>query len=348
VPLVPNNGKLHIDLDGPSAVADLVEAARVIDPLKAATHFGTESRVVADIEDHLFFLSATNPGWFAPFRDEAVIELSDRLPMNVDVAANLLGGCSEVAVDAVMERLRTAPESWRDLSTLVGIGSESALSALADHVRREPPSGEWVNRLGVHVPTSGQAVRRFAPERTSMHAVESGTDGVTGLALDAVAADADEITWHYLSFDVSAAPGLPNWPHQALHLVSPRTYWFTLHSGVADDGRYTGAIVDDQGEPFDVGLEDCEANPRSSTGLLLRPYDADLTYRNGHIFMTPGVVGTAGGAPIGLDPTPNCPGCNVLMFHGAAIESRDYGEGFRSVFYCEQCVRVAVTGSNWN
>jgi hypothetical protein len=63
-----------------------------------------------------------------------------------------------------------------------------------------------------------------------------------------------------------------------------------------------------------------------------------------------GVVGDAGGPPIGIYPNPECPSCGVLMLHVASVRHhiREYGDGFRSAFICETCARAAVTGTNWN
>ena len=53
VPLIPNNGKLIIELDGAVAVSELIETARRIDPEMTEKSFSAERRIVADIEDHL-------------------------------------------------------------------------------------------------------------------------------------------------------------------------------------------------------------------------------------------------------------------------------------------------------
>jgi hypothetical protein len=155
--------------------------------------------------------------------------------------------------------------------------------------------------------------------------------------------------------------------------------WFTL----ADDGKYLEqAVVDDEtGRPVvflraasddpairglarqpdeeeeeeddDWYLEGLLAREREggSMGMLeLRRYDRDLVYSNGHIHCTEGVVGTAGGTPIGLYPNPPCPGCGILMFHVATVEHhvRSYGDGFRSLFICESCRSVCCNASSWN
>ncbi len=350
MPVVPNNGKLFVELDSPEAVAHLVQKARTLDPAKIARFASTERRIVADIEDHLLYLSAIAPEWFEPFREEAVAEMHDRLPMAVGAAAVLLAGADDSCLTPVADRLNDQPTSWTDLTLLAGVGGDTALTILADHVRSHPEATEWANRLGVHVPSNGPAERRFTPHRFAILSDESSDEGTIGLSLDEVTDDPGTITWHYLSFRPSIVSGLPPWPYPLLHIVSPRTFWFTLHASMDEQGRYTNPTVDDEGEPFTAGMAELESSPPPPRGLQLRRYDADLTYRNGHIHLTPGICGTAGGPPIGIYPNPVCPECGVLMFHCASIESsaREYGEGFRSVFYCETCIRAAVTGTNWN
>ena len=186
-----------------------------------------------------------------------------------------------------------------------------------------------------------------------MPAASAGTppDGLVGTSLTDIADDPEHvITWHYLSLRPEAIAGVPAWPSDQVHIVSPRTYWYTLHCAVLADGRYVEPVVDDDGEPFDVGLREIEQDPPPATTASLHPYDEQLIYRNGHVHLTPAVVGDAGGPPVGIYPNPVCPSCAVLMFHIATAVSdiREYGDGFRSVFICEQCTRAAVTGTNWN
>lgn len=351
MPVVPNNGKLYVELDRHEAVDELVSVARGLDQSRISSSMSVR-RLVADIEDHLAFLAIIQPDWFRPFQDEAVTELAQVLPMGLDTAALLLRGTSDDAAEVVARRLGEAPTSWTDLTLLAGIGTDFALSRLAEHVRIHPEAEPWVNRLGVHVGAVGIAALRFTAARSAIHRASPSSEasGFIGLPLEQVTAEPSVITWHYLSFVPSLAHGLPAWPHQFLHIVSPRTYWFTLVADVDDRGRYVNVDVDDGGEPFDVGLFDCERDPPPTSFVVVRPYDGDLVVRNGHILTTPGVCGAIGGPPVGLYPNPVCHGCGVLMFHAATIESgvREYGEGFRSLFYCPDCVTVSVTGTNWN
>lgn len=350
--MVPNNGQLLIDLSTRSGVEELVRAARALDPDKVR-RFGTrDSRAAQDIGDHLMFLSATRPEWFAPFRDEAVTELADRLPMELRVAAVLLPGLGSAAVTHLCRQLTNDVTDWRTLSLLAGCGDDHGLDVLAGLVRQRGVT-DWTNRLGIHVGETGPAAWRFSTSRYAVvaPAERSEPDGIIGLEVAEVAGDVDEgISWHYVSLKPSEIDGTPLWPHDFVHIVSPRTYWFTMHLDVEADGRYIATVIDDEGEPYDTHLREIEANPPPPSTASLHRYDADLVYRNGHVHLTPNVVGDAGGPPIGLYPNPVCRGCGVLMFHIATVLSRirEYGEGFRSAFICEHCVRVAVTGTNWN
>jgi hypothetical protein len=87
----------------------------------------------------------------------------------------------------------------------------------------------------------------------------------------------------------------------------------------------------------------------------LRPYDSHLVFDNSYGLLTPDVadaafVGHAGGPPIGIYPNPSCPRCARLMFHVVSVEHhiRDYGDGWRSLFICEDCHLVTCNATNWN
>ena len=77
--------------------------------------------------------------------------------------------------------------------------------------------------------------------------------------------------------------------------------------------------------------------------LLLLPYDDQLIYRNSHTQGTQEVYGDVGGPPPGLNENPCCPDCGKLMFHVCTISSnlREFGDGFRSAFFCEDCMQTA-------
>jgi len=353
VPVQPNNGKVDLPLSRPGDVDALAEVARQVDPALADRYIPSQARIRADLNDYAFYLSATNPEWFAPFADEVIVELSHAWSPDLASACHLFRGATDETVDVVSRRLETKPASWHDLILLAGVGSEYALNRFADHVRRHQESAEWANRLGMHVGPEGPAVRRFSPDRSAIHAEDGALDALSGLPLATVRTpEAADVTWHNLSLKTEAASALSRWRHPELHLVSPRTYWFELQGTIGADGRLSDSLVDNRGQPFDTHLRDTESDRAHKNaeplGHRIAPLDDTHIYRNGHVYMTAGVVGVVGGCPIGLDLTPVCTSCEMLMFHAATIEERHYGEGFRSVAFCEDCSRIGIVGSSWN
>lgn len=302
------------------------------------------------------YLSATNPHWFQPYQEAAVTTLSKSLPMDFATACVLLRGTPSSAVTALVDRVAADPQDRLAVDLLAATGDEEGLLALADIARlREIPG---LNELGVHVGATGPAVWRFSPR---LYAVvvpgESppgqNPDGTVSLPLSEVAADPDgSITWHYLSLRPDRIVGAPTWPFPLAHLVSPRTYWYELQGEVDAVGRYVRPHVEVEHGAFDTGMAEAELDRPSPVSASLRQLDADLLYCNGHVHLTPSVVGHAGGPPIGLYPNPVCSGCDVLMFHLTSVRAdfdpAEYGDGFRSLFVCETCVRVASRGTGWN
>ena len=346
-------------------MAELVRVARELDLSPKA--FSLDHRRLADISDHLFYLSIVGPSWFAPFCDEAVVELADRLWFNDCDGAILLAETSLDATEHVVRRLHTTENPRRDLLLLCAIGNDVAMNAVAEYVRANPGEDlsschqpqQIVSDAGVHVGPAGPALRRFSTERKAIFGGLS-PDGECrrhlDLPLDQVVGEGEPVTWHYLSLQLGELDGLPDWPGEMLHLVSPRSFSFTAFAELDDDHRYVDVVVQhDDGSAFSNGLIELEearmANPPEPRPLHLRELDDDVVVCNGHLFMTEGLLGVAGGTQIGLSDTPVCPGCDVLMFHAASSTTSDtseYGEGFRSVFYCPDCVQLAVTGSGWN
>jgi hypothetical protein len=150
-------------------------------------------------------------------------------------------------------------------------------------------------------------------------------------------------------------PGLPAWPSQRLHLVATRaSCQWTIHTAIDGQGRYQDTAVVFDEPPWDEDPDTWRAREQDAEwgigAVDLRPYGADLIYCNGHIQLTPGVVGTVGGPPLGMYPNPCCTSCHRLMFHVATIENRirEYGDGWRSLFLCEQCGTVACQATGWN
>jgi hypothetical protein len=213
---------------------------------------------------------------------------------------------------------------------------------------------------------SGPAVPRFTLERRAAQ-LQPFDDPLetlvtlphpVGLPLTAVMRDPDQqvVTWHYCSFEVGSIAGLPSVSATRLHLVSPPLFdvW-TVHGAFDADGRYIQPTLSPDTKVDQEEMEDLRqmARSRQDVGrgqLVLLPFDDELIYCNGHVELTPGVRGTVGGPPIGLYPNPFCPSCGTLMFHIATMRGgvREYGDGFRSLFVCEDCGRAASHATGWN
>jgi hypothetical protein len=229
--------------------------------------------------------------------------------------------------------------------------------------------------VGVWVPPTGPAEYRFSPQRqlVRVEPVTAGelvmVDHPIGLPLDEVLADphASPVTWHYLSIRLDAVPGLPPWPAPRAHLVGPRAIWdWTLTSRIDTRGRYRDEVVEfEEAEEPDVeeGLAEQEAEGGPVAQARLLPYDDNLVYSRGLVEFSPDAagpagaepedrypVGTAGGPPRGVYPNPHCPTCGRLMFHVITVEHhiRDYGDGWRSLFLCEDCHVASVNATGWN
>jgi hypothetical protein len=164
------------------------------------------------------------------------------------------------------------------------------------------------------------------------------------------------VTWHYCSVSLATIAGLPHLDVTRLHLVSPPLFdeW-TLYCDLVPGGRYEHPILSPSTEADSEEMQELrrtaiEQQEAGRGQLVLLPFDDRLVYRNGHVLLTPGVKGTVGGPPIGNYPNPCCPSCEKLMFHVATLTNgvREYGDGFRSLFVCEDCERVACHATGWN
>jgi hypothetical protein len=211
-----------------------------------------------------------------------------------------------------------------------------------------------------------RAIPRFTRERRAVRVERFAGDAddpeavphPVGLPLSTVVADPtqDTIVWHYCSFTLAEMEGLPGLSARRLHLVSPplNSDW-TVFSSLDADGRYADATLMRREETDPEEMADMRADTRARAEedrgyLTLLPYDDQLVYCNGHTEHTPGVVGDVGGPPIGLYPNPRCPTCSTLMFHVATVtkDVREYGDGFRSLFVCEDCDLTASHATMWN
>lgn len=130
---------------------------------------------------------------------------------------------------------------------------------------------------------------------------------------------------------------------------------WTLTAAVDRDGLWDNESVtfdeppDEHDEDDEEDFVDNDGGGMTGAAVLL-PYDDDLVYASGHILLTPGVFGTAGGPAIGLYPNPHCRSCGRLMFHVVTVQNyiREYGHGRRSLYICEQCQVTTCTATNWD
>jgi len=351
MPVEPVDRMTPLPLDEPADVGRLVDAVR--DPQIRARY----SRGLAD---HFAYLAGAHPDWFTPYQEVIITELLDGFGPSFADHCLLLHGAPDGCVEhltAKMQRRSHFEDAW----ALAAIGTEAALDAVAWHVRNGGDHRTY-QQCGVWVPPSGPAQYRFTPHRRAVfrHPVDSRdelacADNPVGLRLDQVARDPDgsPITWHYLSLRIAAVPGMPPWPAERVHLVGPQHNWdWALTAHVDGSGRYHSEQVslDDPDDELDEMLDEENDTAGGLAVAELRPYDADLVYCNGHIMLTEGVVGTAGGPPIGIYDNPDCVSCGRLMFHVVSVEHhiRDYGDGWRSLFICADCQLATCNATGWN
>ncbi|MDW5326939.1 hypothetical protein [Plantactinospora sp. KLBMP9567] len=349
MPIKPVTGMTPLPLDSPEDVAALVELLQRPD---------SDAR---GLGDHLAFLAGTRPELFRPHQEAVITDMLDRFDVSFADQCLLLGGAPDQCVEHLAQRLRS-DRSFGDARALAAIGTAAALSAVAEDVRNGGDRKKY-ELSGIWVPSIGPAQYRFSPHRRAVRLRPingpgelAAVDHPVGLPVERVAQNpsATPISWHYLSLRHADVPGLPPWPTDRVHLVGTRaTCMWTLHAGIDDSGRYRREAVTSAQPPSAEEEETYRSLEVSGFGLgavELRPYDADLVYCNGHIQLTPGVVGTAGGPPIGLYANPSCPSCGRLMFHVVSVENRirEYGDGWRSLFICEDCHTVSCNATGWN
>jgi hypothetical protein len=324
-----------------------------------------------DLGDHLFYLGAIAPERFAPLQEAMVMLPDEQLQhfafCGFETWLYLLCGAPDSCIEYLLRRLNDGSRSASILQDmLAAIGTPTALQALADYARASDKVNDMAAMGFWILPESGSAVPRFTLERRAaqLQPFDGSLEALldlphpVGLPLTAVMRDPDQqvVTWHYCSFTVGPLPGLPPVSAIQLHLVSPplSDVW-TVHGAFDADGRYVQPTLSPDTQVEQEEMKDLRqmAIARQDVGhgqLVLLPFDDELIYCNGHVELTPGVHGTVGGPPIGLYPNPFCPSCGKLMFHIATMEDgvRSYGDGFRSLFVCEECEQVASHGVGWN
>lgn len=323
---------------------------------------------VRDLEDHFYYLGAVHPEHVRPLQPE-LARLSDEqlkvFSFTFPTWLYLLHGADDYCIDYLTTVLSQHPKNWVRQQMLAAIGTPAALTNLAALARNYNLTDEFQD-MGFEIPPDGspaeprfmlwrRAIRRipFDGSREDLH---RSTHPI-GLPLADVIDDptSEAISWHYLSLDLAPLEGLPTMLTKRLHLVSPpMDIGWTLYCDILKHGKYkVRSIERDErysDESDDLLDEDDNDQPVDLGQAELLPYDHRLTYCNAHTMLTEGVVGDVGGPPIGLYANPKCVECKRLMFHILTVEAniRSYGDGWRSLFVCENCQLVACNATSWN
>ncbi|WP_327003648.1 hypothetical protein OHA72_52740 [Dactylosporangium sp. NBC_01737] len=334
-----------LPVDSPGDVAALVD---LLGPA------ATDDRLRNSLCDHFAYVAGVHVEWFRPHQERVVVELLGGFQVTFDTLCALLHGAPDSCVEHLERELRRQRSPWH-LDVLAAIGTEPALTVAADVVRSHGGADELEN-AGFWTPPSGPLRQRFSSHRLALQrrpvadlAELLGADHPVGLPLDRVVRrpEATPVDWHFLSLRAAALPGVPAWPAERLHLVETDDGW-AVAGTVGDDGRWYDESVEAEGPPEDSERDNDEPDGRGM--VVLRPFDDTLVYCNGHILSTPDVYGMVGGPPIGVYSNPSCRSCDRLMFHVATVTNhiRGHGDGFRSLYICEDCRVTSCTASNWN
>ncbi|GCE31170.1 hypothetical protein KDA_66540 [Dictyobacter alpinus] len=371
MPLHPSGGKLQMPVETEADVLALFEKALSL-ALTAGPLAGERYR--RDIEDHFYYIGALYPQYVRPLH-EAMVRLTgkqfDFFCFSFAEYLYLLRGASDFCVDHLMQRLQLPHQGSTSHfleSMLAAIGTPSALAAMAEYAERNQKERVF-REMGFWLPGGGKsAVPRFTHHRRAMRfqaldealsASEQETRShPVGLPLSFIAEEPvpDLIVWHYVTLDLAQIDGLPATLFSQAHLVSsPSNGEWNLFCAISPQNRYTQATLraaeDTDFEDEAYWRQQADTWKTATRGeVVLLPYDDRLIYCNGHTQQTEGVYGDVGGPPLGLAEPPNCPVCHRLMFHVCTVTSgiRAYGDGFRSLFLCEDCNYVASQAMGCN
>lgn len=327
------------------------DVAALVDLLGPAA---TDQRLRDALCDLFAYVAGVHLDWFRPHQERVILELLDGFQVTFDTRCALLHGAPDTCVEHLARRVR---DRWSEahLESLAAIGTAPALAAVADLVRGHGGKHE-LEDVGFRVPPAGPAQQRFsshllAVERRPVADLAEllAVDHPVGLPLDRVLREpaATPAEWHFMSLRAAALPGVPAWPAERMHLLGAGGW--EVAGTVGEDGRWYDVTIED-GAPVDDEPWTGNDDPDSWGAVVLRPYDDTLVYSNSHIHSTPNVFGTVGGPPIGVYSNPSCRSCGLLMFHVATVTNhiRDYGDGFCSLYICEDCHVTACTAPHWN
>jgi hypothetical protein len=371
MPLQPNGGKLLMPVETEADVCALFEKAL---ELSQTSSFFTRDRYRADIEDHFYYIGAVCPQYFRPLQKEMVNLPGEQLTFfnfTFPTWLYLLQDAPDSCVERLMQRLLQADQDCPPYileMMLAAIGTPAALAAMAEYAERTHRQnvfrdlGFWLSGRGKSAEprfTRYRSAVRFQPIDATFPLQELvKRPHPVGLPVSFIAREQaqDLIVWHYLTLDLAQIDGLPSTAFSRIHLVSPpRDGRWTLFCTISSQNIYMQADLriseDEDPEKLEKLQEQATDDQNDARGeLLLLPYDDRLVYRNGHTQLTQGVHGDVGGPPLGLGENPCCPVCEKLMFHVCTVAStlREYGDGFRSLFFCEECMQIASQAMGWN
>ncbi len=368
MPLRPVTGTLQLPIGSADDLRALLEVGRALAPERQGRLSIEKYR--RDLEDYFYYIGAICPEYFRPLQRDVVYLPDDEL-MNFffpfHVWLYLLQDAPDGCVDHIVSRLRSADVNAGQLVNLLeemlaGISTPYALRAMADYALAAGKRQRFAEDLGFWIDDVGNpAVPRFTRERQAVRLRQregtaeemAGLTNPVGLPIAAVVSNPQQkrLVWHYCSFDLNLLPGMPALGVTRLHLVSPPLFanW-TAFCAISPDGRYDTfrTVRDDDDDIVSMRQMRADAKRDEAWGrgsLELLPYDDHLIYCNGHTMLTPDVVGDVGGPPL-LGSVPACPKCGKTMFFVSCVDRkvREYGDGFRSLFVCEDCMVAACQG----
>jgi hypothetical protein len=371
MPLQPNGHKLLMPVETEADVSILFEKALSLSQTSSSS---TRASYRMDIEDHFYYIGAICPHHFRPLQNE-VINLPGKqltfFQFSFPTCLYLLQDASDNCVEQLMQRLYLPEQDCSPYTfewMLAAIGTPAALAAMAEYAERTHQPKVFRD-LGFWLPGKGKSAEpRFTRHRSAVYFQPANTTlpldelvkrpHPVGLPISFIARKPaqDMITWHYLTLDLAQIDGLPPTLFSRIHLVSPPRDWrWTLFCTISPQNLYTEADLrayeDETPETLKQLQEQAVDYQNDERGeILLLPYDDQLVYSNGHTQSTKGVHGNVGGPPLGLDENPCCPVCEKLMFHVCTVAAtlREYGDGFRSAFFCEDCMQTASQAMGWN
>jgi hypothetical protein len=160
-------------------------------------------------------------------------ELLGNLDVPFSDLCMLLRGAPDRCADHLAERLRREPSDFFAMWPWRRLGARPRWMPLL--ATREKRDRRASTSFAGCIPSRGPAQYRFSPERrviirrpfTGEPAALGEVRHPIGLPVEQVADGPvhTPITWHYLSPYLADIPGLPSWPADRLHLVSPRHHW---------------------------------------------------------------------------------------------------------------------------